>query len=65
MCRPVVRKCGAHGRWSMTKVKVMRVRADVPRVAKDEHWELIEGPEKPGDLPWWLTPGTRTDERTW
>jgi hypothetical protein len=47
--RLVVCRCGAHGRWSTTKVKVMQVRANGSRVVNDEHWDLIEGPEKPGD----------------
>jgi hypothetical protein len=33
----------------MTKVKVIQVRDDGSGEAKDEHWYLIEGPEKPGD----------------
>jgi hypothetical protein len=43
--RLVVRRFGAQGWWSITGVKVMRVLAD--------------GPEQPGDQPWWLTPRTR------
>jgi hypothetical protein len=31
------------------KVKVMRVRADGPRVVKDERWDLTKGAESPGD----------------
>jgi hypothetical protein len=31
-------------RWSTTKVKVMRVRADGPGAVKDECWDLTEGP---------------------
>jgi hypothetical protein len=34
--RLVVCRCGAHGRWSTTGVKVMRARADGPGAAKDE-----------------------------
>jgi hypothetical protein len=30
-------------------VKVMRVHADGPGLAKDECWDLIEGPGSPGD----------------
>jgi hypothetical protein len=29
-------RCGAHGQWSTTEVKVMRARADVSGVVKDE-----------------------------
>jgi hypothetical protein len=41
----VVCRCGAQVRWSTTKV--MRVRVDGPGAAKDERWDLIEGPELP------------------
>jgi hypothetical protein len=47
VCRLMVCISGAQGRWSTTNVKVMRVRADGPRAAKDERWDLTEGPEKP------------------
>jgi hypothetical protein len=43
----VVCRCGAYVRGQMAKVKVIQVRADGPGVAKDEHWDLTEGPEKP------------------
>jgi hypothetical protein len=33
----VVCKCGAQGRWSIVKVKVMLVRVDGPGEVKDEH----------------------------
>jgi hypothetical protein len=53
VCRLVVGRCGAQGRWSKAKakakVKVMWVRADGSGATKDERWELIDGPEKPGD----------------
>ena len=29
-------RCGAQGRWSTAKVKVMQVRADGPGVVKDD-----------------------------
>jgi hypothetical protein len=45
----VVCRCGAKGRWSTMKVKIMRVGANGPGAVKDEHWELTEGPESPGD----------------
>jgi hypothetical protein len=32
------------------------VCADGPKAAKDEHRALIDGLEKLGDKPWWLTP---------
>jgi hypothetical protein len=44
MCR-----CALHGQWSMTKVNIMRVRADGPGAAKDGHWALIEELKKLGD----------------
>jgi hypothetical protein len=56
--------CGTYRRWSTTKMKVMRVRADRPGAAKDEHWNLTERPKKSCDLSWLLTPGTRTGART-
>jgi hypothetical protein len=34
---------------STTKVKVMRVPVDGPRAMRDEHKDLIEGPESRGD----------------
>jgi hypothetical protein len=46
-------------------VKVMRDRANGPGVVKDECWILADGPEQPGDQPWWLTPETRTRARMW
>jgi hypothetical protein len=63
--RLVVCKCGAHGRWSMSEVMVMRARADGPGAMKDKCWVLADGPEQPSDQPWWLTPGTCTRSRTW
>jgi hypothetical protein len=44
-----VQVCGAQGQWSMTKVKVMRVRANGPGAVKNERWDLTEGPESPSD----------------
>jgi hypothetical protein len=44
MCR-----CGAQGRWSTMKVKVMQVRADGSGAVKDEHWDLTDAPKKSGD----------------
>jgi hypothetical protein len=32
---------------------------------KDKCWVLADGPEQPGDHPWWLTPRTRIRTRTW
>jgi hypothetical protein len=49
----------------MAEVKVMRARANGPGAVKGECWDLADGPEQPGDQPWWLTPGTRTRARTW
>jgi hypothetical protein len=49
VCRFVVCMCGAQGRWSTTKVKVMRICANGPGVAKNEHWDLTKGPEKSDD----------------
>jgi hypothetical protein len=43
----------------------MRARADGPKAVKDECWVLDDGPEQPGDHPWWLTPRSRTRARTW
>jgi hypothetical protein len=37
---------GAQGRWPTSEVKVMRARADGPRVVKDECWVLADGPEQ-------------------
>jgi hypothetical protein len=45
----VVCRCGAEGWWSIVKVKVMWARVDGPGTVKDEHWDLTEGPESPGD----------------
>jgi hypothetical protein len=45
VCRLVVCMCGAQGRWSMAKVKVMQVHADGPGAVKDERWDLTEGPK--------------------
>jgi hypothetical protein len=45
-------------------MEVMRVRADRLGATKDERWNLTERPKKSCDLPWWLTPGTRTGART-
>jgi hypothetical protein len=42
-------RCGAQGRWSTAKVKVMRARADGPGAVKGECWVLTDGPEQPGD----------------
>jgi hypothetical protein len=44
--RLVVCTCGAHGRWSTMKEKVMQVHADDPEVVKGD---FTEGPEKQGD----------------
>jgi hypothetical protein len=45
----VVCRCRVQVWWSTTKVKVMQVRADGPRVVKDEQWNLTEGPKSLGD----------------
>jgi hypothetical protein len=45
----VVCRCGPQERWSMTKVNVMRVRANGPGEVKDERWDLTERSESPGD----------------
>jgi hypothetical protein len=58
----VVCRCGAQRRWSTTEVKVMWARADGPRAVKDECWVLANGPEQPGEQPWWLTPRTHPRE---
>lgn len=42
----VVHRCGVHRWWSMTNVKVIRIRADEPRAVKDKSWFLPEGLEK-------------------
>jgi hypothetical protein len=63
--RIVVCRCGAQEWWSMAKVKVMRARADGPRVVKGKCWVLTDESEQTGDQPWWMTPGTRTCARTW
>jgi hypothetical protein len=47
VCRFMICRSVARGRWSTTKVKVMRVRVDGPRAAKDERWDMIEGTKKP------------------
>jgi hypothetical protein len=68
MCNHVVRlvvcRCGAQGRLSTAEVKVMQAHVDRLGAVKDECWVLPDGPEQPGDQPWWLTPGTRTRART-
>jgi hypothetical protein len=61
----VVCRCGAHERWLMAEVKVMRARADGPGAVKGECWVLTDISEQPGDHPWWLTSGTITCTRTW
>jgi hypothetical protein len=43
-------------------VKVKRAHADGPGVVKDECWILADGPEQPGDQPWWFTPKTHSRE---
>jgi hypothetical protein len=43
-----VQVCEAHGRWSTTKVKVIRVRADGLGVTKDERWDSTRGTEEDG-----------------
>jgi hypothetical protein len=62
--RLVVCGCKAQEQWSMAKVKVIQTRADGPRAVKGECLVLTDGPEHPGDQPWWLTPGTSTRART-
>jgi hypothetical protein len=49
----------------MSKMKVMRARADGPGAVKGECWVLTDESEQPGDQPRWLTLGTRTCARTW
>jgi hypothetical protein len=46
----VVHRCEVRRQWSTTKVKVMQVHANGPRVVKDERCVLIEGLEKLGGL---------------
>jgi hypothetical protein len=36
-------------RWSMAKVKIMRVRANRLGAMKDERWDFTKGPESPGE----------------
>jgi hypothetical protein len=61
----VVCRCGAHGRWLTTDVKVMRARADGPGAVKGECWVLTDVPKQTGDQPWWLTPRTHIRARMW
>jgi hypothetical protein len=49
VCRLVVCRCGAQGKWLTMKVMIMWVHADGPRAAKDEHCDLTEEPESSGD----------------
>jgi hypothetical protein len=48
VCQLVVCRCGAQGRWSTIKVKVIRVHVNGLGVVKDEQWDLTEGPESQG-----------------
>jgi hypothetical protein len=50
--RIVVCRCGAQGRWSTMKVKVMQVGVDGLEAVKDERWDLTEGPELRSDQSW-------------
>jgi hypothetical protein len=43
----------------------MRACADGPKAVKGECRVLTNGPEQPGDQPWWLTLGTHTHTRMW
>jgi hypothetical protein len=40
--RLVVCRCEAQRLWSVTKVKVMWIRADGPGAVKDKCWDLTE-----------------------